>query len=111
MSLELYNFLMKIKEMPGLYLGKSSLIYLKYFINGYSFRDWERNKDGEPFINAKEFEKYVTDMYGYDLSDPFKMTTRDSFGLIADDSVSDEEAFFKFFTILESYVKTTNPIC
>ena len=87
-----------VRERPGLYVHPISLIALDNFLGGYSFKEHEidvANRDR--FVCMRGFGNYVRLHYGLDL------TAKGCFRMIAENTESDEEGFYKFFELLDSY--------
>ena len=101
MSHELYNFLQKIKEKPVMYLRKTSLVHLTFFIIGYSTKEYELGIVDNLLFDSNDFNRYCATRYTGAVLSP-----KDSFMLIAENSKDDEEAFYNFFTVLEEYLKS-----
>jgi len=115
---KIYNMLEKIREMPGLYLGKKSLEALFYFWNGYSWGSdveaWERMTNLNFFDNYEEavrcmsirhsstdwseFNKYVHTHYNQNVG------AMGATMLILENSNSDEDAFDTFFELLDDFM-------
>ena len=118
-----YFMLQQIRKRPGLFLEKPSLIALDNFWSGYAQRDaievWQQKTGKDYFENYDEaIRTNISKMYGDDYSyfldgfDEFvhsyydhKMTTLNGTGLISKKSNSDEEAFDKFFELLDEFLK------
>ena len=123
MSPSLHLLLQKIREKPGLYLGKPSLEALYYFWFGYGFREdieewekwsgrdyfenWDRvmsGKDIQPSWRTGDNFSYKFDIFVHaHYNRPY--TTRNWKSLISDECNTDEEAFNKFFELLDEYLK------
>ena len=89
----------KIRVMPGMYLGKRSLVALNHFMGGYSAKEYEIGSDSRiPVVDLRDFEGYIESLYG------LNATTKDAFTLIAENTKSDEEAFQRFFELLDDYL-------
>ena len=99
MSVDLYEHLKKIRPLPALYLGRASLTYLEYYIRGYTARECDTGDDTNSLINYRDFQYYVMGLYGLEES------ARSHYTLIREDSKNDEEALYKFFDILDDYLK------
>ena len=98
MSSALCQLLMKIRGRPGLYLGKSSLIALDHFIGGYSFKEYEIHGAAHShIIDLQHFQEYTEGFYNLDT------TTNSIFTIIAENTDSDEEAFHRFFELLDAF--------
>jgi hypothetical protein len=98
-----YELMQKIKERPNLYLGKKSLECLHSFVNGYIFCLY--NQSGElcpDFLT--DFQEYVQIIYS--------ITSTQSWDrIISFYSTSDEEAFYKFFDLLDKFLKANDGSC
>ena len=106
----LYELLQKIKENPRLYLGKKSLERLHSFLNGYAVCLYDRCGELHPselcpslwFFTG--FQEYVQKKY--------RITSSQSWDKIIDfHSSSDEEAFYKFFDLLDKFLKANDGSC
>jgi len=98
MSFDLCQLLMKIRGRPGLYLGKSSLTALNHFTNGYSFKEYEiHGAAHSQIINLRHFQEYTEGFYS------LHTTTKNVFTIIAENTNSDEEAFHRFFELLDAF--------
>ena len=115
-----YFMLQKIRKNPKVYIGKKSLTVLEQFWNGYSRREsievWEKStgctltenyKDYECFDGSNymesmsfvgEFDKFVFSYYNSGI-----LTCRGA-SLISENSNSEEEAFDKFFELLDEFM-------
>ena len=112
--------LQKIRERPALYLGKKSLDSLVCFMYGYEFREsieaWENWTERNFFENFDEairttlpgssrhhfmngFDKFVHSYYQCEL------TTMRGETLISMNSVSQEDAFDKYFELYDKFLK------
>ena len=87
-----------IRERPGLYIYPLSLVALDNFLGGYSFKEHEidvvKRDKVAPFYG---FGNYVRFHYGLEL------TSKGCFRIIAENTESDEEGFYKFFKLFDSY--------
>jgi len=113
-----YYFLQRIRERPGLWLGEKSLKALVHFWHGYSCREhveaWEKmtSRDffqnfaeaansgslGLPsFYSKHEFNGFVHRYYCVEI------TTMSGEYLISEKSNSEEEAFDKYFELLDAF--------
>ena len=119
-----YFLLQKIREKPGLFLGKKSLEALTHFWDGYGYRNfiesWENTTGRDFFENYEEarqsnvgcepreqhflygFDAFVHEYYNCEMS------TLNGTGLISKNSNSEEEAFDKFFELLDEFLKLTD---
>jgi len=108
----------KIREIPGLYLGKKSLEALSHFKNGYAWGSdveaWEMSTNRSFFDDYEEamqfsrnrdmsidwwgFTKYVHMLYDEPLG------AKGAIMLISENSKSDEDAFDKFFELFDAFM-------
>jgi len=103
-STDLLKLLKVIKARPGMYLGGVSLKVLNHFINGYLFKESEIGGDGRiPVVCFQGFQEYIENAYN------LQATTKGVFTIIAENTTNDEEAFHKFFELLEEYLECTHP--
>jgi len=113
-----YYMLKKIRDKPGLVLGKKSLDALSHFWNGYAWGSaveaWEISTNRSFFDNYEEatqfsrninmsidwwgFTKYVHTYYNEPLG------AKSATMLIVENSRSDEDAFDKFFEIFDTFM-------
>ena len=119
-----YFMLQKIRERPGLFMGKKSLEALTHFWSGYDYRGWVENWEkttGRGFFeNYEEAQRSSTGcepreqhfMYGFEafVHEYYDcmITTNNAMGLILEKSNSDEEAFDKFFELLDEFLTLTD---
>jgi len=117
-----YLMLQEIRKRPGLFLGKVSLEALDHFLFGYDMREWAyryKNQTGKEFFeNFDEANKTPLDNDELDCSNPddfnnfvhshynHKMSTLNEFSLLSRKCNSDEEAFFKYFELLDQFLET-----
>ena len=116
--------LQKIRERPGLFLGEKSLKTLGHFWAGYGFKEameiWEKStgqnffehydeairSDLRPEQNGRHFmdgfDQYVHSHYNCIVG------AQSGTGLISEKSESEEEAFDKFFELLDEFSKLTD---
>ena len=113
-----YYMLQKIREKPGLYLKKPTLEGLNNFWIGYNYgsrvMEWE-NREGRSYFENPGEEKPLTTpytdhfMYGFDefvhSYYQCEATTMKGIGKILYKSESDEEAFYKFFELLDLFLE------
>ena len=94
----LYEKLKKIKIKPEMYLGKKSLTLLKVYIDGYIDRQFEINNT---YATSKfwHFSEYVQKYYKIKFNRNWEK-------IINFFTTNDEEAFDKFFELLDEYLKT-----
>ena len=103
MSYALYELLIKIKTHPGLYFGRVSLVALDYFVMGYEFKEHEiESNNCSRIIDWGLFRHYIEKVFG------LPETTKGLSLILAENTKTDEEAFHKFFELLEEYLKN-NP--
>jgi len=99
MSELLLKELKNIKDIPGLYIGCISLVALNYFILGYSVKEYQIEGENQKLIvNLREFESFIRKTYQLEGGAKGYAT------LISEISKNDEEAFHKFFELLEEYL-------
>jgi len=101
----LYDLLTKVYEKPGLIIGQKSLTILSHFLNGYYWGVADC-KEIHPETTIMimhdlwfEFEEFVYMYYGY------KITSMSSTGIICKNTTSEEEAFDKYFELLNAFLK------
>ena len=119
-----YFALQKIRERPGLFLGAKSLERLVHFWHGYDFRHsievWEATTGHNFFEHYDEainsdlrpepheqyfmsgFDEFVHEYYNC------MITTWRGTSIISQNSNSDEEAFDKFFELLDEFLELTD---
>jgi hypothetical protein len=97
---ELYELLKKIKDKPGLYLGKKSLERLHSFLSGYVVCLYDRCNEPCPVL-LSGFQEYVQKKYNI-------ASTHSCERIIDFYSTSDEEAFDKYFDLLDEFLKTSD---
>ena len=94
----LYEVLQKIKEKPGMYIGKSSLSDLFMFVVGYEFAK------GELGIEPTEWEDEFHGNFQPWLQQKYQVHTVNSWAkIILLYSVDEREGFDKFFKLLEEF--------
>ena len=122
-----YFLLQKIREMPGLYLGKKSLEALIHFWNGYAIRGNKETWEKETGLNYfEDFEKqpvhltlkmkfepggnYVMDGFNEFVYKHYSciMPAMSGAWMILEKSNSDEEALDKFFELLDMFLELTD---
>ncbi|MCL2349949.1 MAG: hypothetical protein FWC67_00570 [Defluviitaleaceae bacterium] len=102
-SKELFALLQEIRKVPGIYLGVgASLTAIRHFINGYSSKERKIGEGQDIVIDLREFMKYLTGFYELDKKTLF------CFDLIKQNTKNDEEAFYKFFELLDEYLESKN---
>ena len=101
----LFNLLKKIHKRPGLYLGKKSLTYLTHFEHGF-YWGTEACEEEHPDIAIItepdfwfKFDEFVY-MYYNETMGTMSATT-----LIIEHSDSEEDAFDKYFELLNTFLK------
>jgi len=122
------TLLQKIRERPGLYFGKKSLEYFSLFKAGYEFRtDLEmREKVWKEATGRDFYENYdeamSVDIYPKTQSQSIfaglnefvysyyncELWSLNAEGVISKYSSSDEEAFDKFFELLDEFMAHRN---
>lgn len=93
----IWNMYQKIKEKPGLYIGKPSLTLLNAFMNGYMIGQYEINGDDE-ILDDHGLLEYVERYYSV------SRTAKGVCCLVCENSESEEEAFYKFFELLKEFL-------
>lgn len=89
----LYETLLEIKKRPGLFLGEKSLERLYAFINGYNFYKKDNLLDG--------FAEYVRNKYKI-------QTNRNYSDIIYFFTMTECDAFDKFFVLLDEFLNHSN---
>ncbi len=100
----IYEFLARINERPGLYLGEKSITALRGFFDGYITAylendliiDW-----GKPSFRG--FNDWVADYFHY------KESTAGWKNILLWKLGNEEKAFDQFFLLLEKYRQTNQP--
>ena len=95
----LYLLLQKIREKPAIYLGENSLEKLHHFMNGYIICEVDlglNNKQDDIFW--REFQEYIQKSFNINSSQHW---TR----IISFFSSNEQEAFYKFFELLDEFLK------
>jgi hypothetical protein len=93
-----YNeMLMKIKAMPELYIGKPSLTALMHFMKGYRTKGYEIGV-GYDDSEDVDMQMYANSLYGLNLTAAKRCST-----LILENTKDEEEAYHKYFEILEKW--------
>ena len=86
--------LFEIKEKPGAYIGRKSLTYLFFYILGYHDREYDIGKSVPRLLPG--FQEFIQERY--------KITScHDWASIILFYSSSEEEAFDRFFELLDEY--------
>jgi hypothetical protein len=83
--------------MPGLYLGKPSLSLLRAFTSGYSFRGYELYGNSKNYCYDNSFNEYIENYYN------LPKGVKDASTMICENCSSEEEAFYKYFELLEEF--------
>ena len=103
----LYCILSKVRERPNLYLYEKSLRYLSNFIRGYTCRALELNPNYHDCLSGKgptygvAFEAFVYDYFKTtDINFTKNWTT-----IISENSISQAEAFDKFYELLDEFLE------
>jgi hypothetical protein len=100
---KLHELLQKIKARPELYLGKKSLERLHPFLSGYVVCLSDRFGESCPVLFS-DFQEYVQKKY--------QITSSHSCEKIIDFySRSDEEAFDKYFDLMNEFLKKSEESC
>ena len=114
---DIYCLLQQIRKRPGLYIRNKSLTALGHFLHGYNFRQiaelWMKStgidftSDYDYFIRTLHlgdrpscldgFNQFVYEYYGVEMS------AKDGETVIKENTNSEEEAFDKFYEILDLY--------
>ena len=95
---KLYELLKEIKKRPGLYLGRASLERLYAFINGYKHQD---SYSAVQTDCLDGFQKYVEKTYNIH-------TDHNWASIIQFFSITEEEAFDKFYELLDEFTSSKN---
>ncbi|MNG06647.1 hypothetical protein D3C84_899030 [compost metagenome] len=91
----LYNKLQQIKQKPALYLGKKSLPLLQAYLNGYVAHHNDTSGE-ENYFFLPELRDYISDHYNIN-------TTHSWSDLITFFSTNDNDAFDKFYELLDDF--------
>ena len=91
----------RIREKPGLYIGKPSLSLLNAFMLGYMLRHNEVSGTIESIKTEKSFYEYVKNYYAV------SETTKGLCSIICENCLNDEEAFYKFFELWDEFNKVS----
>src|SRR5690554_1976441 len=92
-----YKLLMKIKQRPEMYLGKKSITLLHIFLGGYDLCYYEHFGPANDLEQFQQFEEFVR--LKYNASKSYYNWA----GNILNNSTSEEEAFDRFFELLEEF--------
>lgn len=95
-----YEWLQRIRERPGLFLGVKSLDSMFFHHLGYLDRTYGENSEYRDCLNGTEFEEYVHTYYDNDIS------SRDWHSLIVLKTESQEAAFDKFFELFDAFISS-----
>ena len=112
-------WLQKIRERPGLFLGEPSLTALVHFWNGYAFNRMingsDANGENSCFVDCDEssvepeqitlYESHFMDGFEAFVYNHYKSewTTQGWAKLILEKCITEEEAFYKFFELLDEF--------
>jgi len=91
----LYKKIQQMKQRPGMYIGKKSLHLLQAYLNGYIAYHNEVN-DKPNYFFLPEFQEYVQQRYNIH-------TTHSWASLITFFSCNDNDAFDKFYELLDDF--------
>jgi hypothetical protein len=95
----LYSTLEKIREKPGLYLGRRSLQALYFFLKGY---DFSREELG---LESTKEELFFYENFQEWLQSRFQVQTVSSWAKIIQlYSIDDRDAFENFFILLDEFL-------
>ena len=92
---DVLKLLYKIKKVPGMYLGKKSLMYLYFYIQGYCMRKGEETNEHHAILPG--FNKFIHERYGIN-------STHSWADIITFFEGTDEEAFDEFYVLLEKFL-------
>jgi len=92
----------KIREKPGLYLGKPSLSLLFSFMCGYMIRQYEIFGDEQTSNLSKNFLRYIQDYY--EISE----TSKNWCTIICENCSNEEEAFYKYYELWDEFSRQTS---
>ncbi|NRF95969.1 hypothetical protein HQN89_34755 [Paenibacillus frigoriresistens] len=98
MDNRIIDLLNKIKEKPGFYIGRKSLLDLWHFLNGYQYRLFEL--EGE-YYNLSGFQEYIENLYNFHGVHSWAQ-------IIHFYCITDEAAFDKFYKHLDDFFKEMN---
>jgi len=101
-SENLFNLMAEIRVRPGMHLGTASLKALWHFTNGYSAKEYEIGDSCKTAVCLRDFARYVNNVY------ELHLTTKSVYRIISENTQNDEEAFYKFFELLDEYLKSQN---
>ncbi|WP_139996541.1 hypothetical protein [Paenibacillus paridis] len=91
----LYKKIQQMRQRPGMYIGKKSLLLLHAYLNGYIAYHNEINKEPNCFFLA-EFQEYIQRRFNL-------YTTHSWADIIISFSLNDEEAFDRFYQLLDDF--------
>ncbi len=99
----LYDLLQRIKQRPGMYLGKSSITRLSMLLMGYSLA---RREVGLPITKQEKefggFQEWI--------QEKFKITSSHGWdSIILFYSADEREAFENFFQLFEKFLNGESP--
>ncbi|MBO4990056.1 MAG: hypothetical protein J6D37_06960 [Clostridia bacterium] len=97
----LLKLLYEIKKVPGMYLGKPSLMYLHFYIEGYRHREYELTNVYPAFFPG--FDEFIHERYGI-------RSTHGWASIITFFEGTDEKAFYQFYVLLEEFLKNHSQI-
>ena len=118
-----YFIMQQVRKCPGVWLGSKSLSALCRFVAGYEYRistelwmkktglDFTEHYDYflktyeigyRSYVNWYEFNQFVHEYY------KAVYNTRNAEGLILESTTSEEEAFDKYFELLDAYLEMQN---
>lgn len=93
---DLLILLNKIREKPKIFIGEVSLEPLRHLVNGYALRVYDET--GEYFDLIPGFQSFVANTYN-------DYSSRGYEEIIRRYCESDEQAFYKFFELLDEFLK------
>jgi hypothetical protein len=98
-----YTLLQKIRERPGFYLGSKNLSHLHHFMCGFAYgilenKTTERKPVSYNPYSLQGFNGFVHRYYN-------ESTTKSERTLIIDHTNSEEEAFDKYYELLDDFTK------
>lgn len=93
----LLKLLYEIKKVPGMYLGKPSLMSLFFYIQGYRRREYEETNVYPAFLPG--FDEFIHKRYGIS-------STHSWADIITFFEGTDEKAFYQFYVYLDEFLKT-----
>jgi len=99
LSTSLLEFLETLRKRPKLYLGETSLLALKYFMNGYMAKEKRLGVQPKPGVDLHDFQKYIENLHG------IKDAPKDCFTLIYALSEDKDNALNLFFELLDNFLE------